>query len=232
MWIISTVICDWEILSSSVGLFDFISVYWNYWCVFVLLGAFHFQTVMDTNTTNANDSFEQLLNQFIPINQHWFSSDRARPRFRAGAVRPKRSTTLQRGAALRGQYARILANFMSKRFRKVRSVNRHVQSVQSLEILKSSVVAQDQKSLYGLVGILDSDVLSELTDEDPSLCLMKRALFNWDYEGFCRIDSYLKSFWHCAAVVDDCVFVDNGIAIPMCLRKPLLSRLLRSHAGI
>ena len=93
VWIISTVICDWDLLSSSVGLFDLISVYWNCWCVFVLLGVFHFQTEMDNNTNNANDSFEQLLNQFIPINQHWFSSDRARPRFRAGAVRRKRSTT-------------------------------------------------------------------------------------------------------------------------------------------
>ena len=93
------------------------------------------------------------------------------------------------------------------------------------------MVAQDQKSLTGLVGILDSDVLSELTDEDSSLCLMKRALINRDYEGFCRIDPYIKSFWHCAAVVDGCVVVDNRIDIPMCLRKPLLSRLHRSHAG-
>ena len=195
------------------------------------MDVFHFQTVMDFNTNNANDSFEQLLNQFIPIKQHWFWSARARPGFRAGTVRSKRSTTLQRGAALRGQYARILANFRSKRLKKVRSVNRHVQSVQSLEILKSSMVAQDQKSLTGLVGILDSDVLSELTDEDSSLCLMKRALFNRDYEGFCRIDPYIKSFWHCAAVVDGCVVVDNRIAIPMYLKKPLQSRLHRSQAG-
>ena len=110
-------------------------------------------------------------------------------------------------------------------------MGRIVQPVQSLEILKSSVVAPDQKSLTGLVGILDSDVLLELTDEDPSLRLMKRALINRDYEGFCRIDSYLKSFWHCAAVVDGCVVVDNRIAIPNCLRKPLLDRLHWSHAG-
>ena len=214
-----------------MGLFDLVSVYWYCCCVLVLLGAFHFQTVMDLNANNANDSFEQLLNQFLPINQHWFSSDRARPRFCAGAVRPRRSTTLQRGAELRGQYAQILANFRSKRLRKTKLTNRQTQSVQSLEILKSSVVAQDQKSLTGLVGILDSDVLSELTDEDSSLCLMKRALINRDYEGFCRIDPYIISFWHCAAVVDGCVIVDNRIAISMCLRKPLLSRLHRPHAG-
>ena len=105
--------------------------------VMVLLGAFHVQTVMDSNTNNANDSFEQLLNQYLPINQHRFSSNRARPRFRAGAVRPRRSTTLQRGAELRGQYARILANFRKKRARKTKLTNRQPQSVQCLEISKS-----------------------------------------------------------------------------------------------
>ena len=182
-------------------------------------------------TKNTNDSFEQLLNQYLPVTQPWFSSDRARPRFRAGAVRPRRSTTVQRGAELKSQYARILANFRTKRARKTTVSNRQSQSVHSLEILKTPVVAKDQKSLTGLVGILDSDVLSEVTDEDASLCLMKRAIINRDYEGFCRIDSYIKSSWHCAAVVDGCIVVDNRIAIPMCLRKPLLSRLHRSHAG-
>ena len=100
VWIFSTVICDWGILSSFVDLFEIISFYWDYCCVFVLFGAFPFQNpVMDTN---ANDSFEQLLNQIIPLKQHWFASDRARPRFCAGAVLPKRPTTLQRGAALKG----------------------------------------------------------------------------------------------------------------------------------
>ena len=231
VWIISTVVNNCVLLSSFAGLFDLVSAYWYCFCVLVLLGAFHLQTEMDTNANNANDSFEQPLNQYLPINQHWFASDRARPRFRAGAVRPRRSTALQCGAELRGQYARILANFRSKRLRRTKLINRQTQSVQSLQILKSSVVAQDQKSLTGMVGILDSDVLSELTDEDPSLCLMKRALINRDYEGYCRIDPYIKSFWHCAAVVDGCVIVDNRIAIPMCLIKPLLSRLHRSHAG-
>ena len=181
--------------------------------------------------TIANDSFEPLLNQFIRVNQQWFSSDRAWLRFRAGAVRPRRPTSSQRATTLKGQYARILANFRSRRFRKIGPVGRAVQPVHSLQILKSSVVAPDQKSLSGLVGFLDSDVLSELTDENPSLRMMKRALTNRDYEGFCRIDAYLKSFRHCAAVVDGCVVVDNRISIPSCLRKPLLARLHRSHAG-
>ena len=232
---ISLVVSDCDILLSLIEFIAFVSSDRISWITIVLLGVFHFQTAMDSNTgannNNTNDSFEQLLNQYLPVTQPWFSSDRARPRFRAGAVRPRRSTTVQRGAELKSQYARILANFRTKRAGKTTVSNRHSQSVHSLEILKTPVVAKDQKSLTGLVGILDSDVLSELTDEDASLCLMKRAIINRDYEGFCRIDSYIKYFWHCAAVVDGCIVIDNRIAIPMCLRKPLLSRLHRSHAG-
>ena len=233
VWIITLAVSDCDLLLSFIDFFAYVSSYRICWNAIVLLGVFHFQTAMDSNTitTNTNDSFEQLLNQYLPVNQHWFSSDRARPRFRAGAVRPRRLSTLQRGVELRSQYARILANFRTKRARKTTLTNRQPQSVHSLENLKSPVVAKDQKSLTGLVGILDSDVLSELTDEDASLCLMKRTIINQDYEGLCRIDSYIKSFWHCAAVVDGCIVVDNRIAIPMCLRKPLLSRLHRSHAG-
>ena len=233
LWIITLAVSNGDLLSPLIHFFALIFSYWICWNATGLLGAFLFQTAMNPNTSanNTNDSFEQLLNQYLPVHQHWFSSDRARPRFRAGAVRPRRSSTVQRGVELRSQYARILANFGTKRARRTTITQQQNQSVHSLEILKAPVVAKDQKSITGLVGILDSDVLSELTDEDASLYLMKRAIVNRDYEGFCRVDPYIKSFWHCAAVVDGCVVVDNRIAIPMCLRKPLLSRLHRSHAG-
>ena len=233
LWIITLAVSNCDLLSPLIDFFALVSPYRICWIATGLLGGFLFQTAMNPNTStnNTNDSLEQLLNQYLPVHQHWFSSDRARPRFRAGAVRPRRSSTVQGGVELRSQYTRILANFRTKRARKTTITKHQIQSAHSLEILKAPVVAKDQKSITGLVGILDSDVLSELTDEDASLCLMERAIVNRDYEGFCRIDSYIKSFWHCAAVVDGCVVVDNRIAIPMCLRKPLLSRLHRSHAG-
>ena len=161
------------------------------------------------------------------MNQRWFSSERARRSFRAGAVRPKRQTSVQHAEALRGQYAQILANFRSRRLRKFGPVGHSAQPVLSLDILKSPVVAPDRKSLSGL----DANVLSELTDEDPSVRLMKRVLINRDYEGICRNDAYLKSFWQCSAVVDGCVVVDNRIAIPSCLQKPILARLHQLHEG-
>ena len=70
VWIISTVVNNCVLLSSFAGLFDLVSAYWYCCGVLVLLGAFHFQTEMDPNANNANDSFEQLLNQYLPINQH------------------------------------------------------------------------------------------------------------------------------------------------------------------
>ena len=81
------------------------------------------------------------------------------------------------------------------------------------------------------MGIFDADVLSELKDEDPSLRLMKRALSNNDYKGISGIDAYLKSFRQCSTVVDGSIVVDNRIAIPNVLQKPILARLQRSHAG-
>ena len=155
-----------------IGTFLFHFNFWSYWCVLFLFGSSIFQTVvmdsMNTNMDTNNDSFEQLLNQFVPMNQRWFSSDRARPRFFAGAVRPKRQTSVQRVAALKGQYTRILANFRSRRLWKFGPVGRSAQPVLSLDTLKSPVVAPNRKSLSGLVGILDSDVSSEVKDEDPS----------------------------------------------------------------
>ena len=133
LWFISLVVSDCDILLSLIEFFAFVLLDRISWITIVLLGVFHFQTAMDSNTgannNNTNDSFEQLLNQYLPVTQTWFSSDRARPRFRAGAVRPRRSTTVQRGEELKSQYARILANFRTKRARKTTVSNLQSQSV-------------------------------------------------------------------------------------------------------
>ena len=106
--------------------------------------------------------------------------------------------------------------FCSRRLRKSRPAIRPQEQVLNFDILKSSIVTPDQKSLSGLVGILEADVLSELTDENSSLRLAKRALINNDYEGFSRIEAYLKSFWQCSAVMDSRIVVENNrIARPI-----------------
>ena len=59
-----------------------------------------------------------------------------------------------------------------------------------------SVISEDRKSLPGLTGILNPDVLAELTSKDPTLKLMRRTVDAVDYEGFCRIDRHIKTFWN------------------------------------
>ena len=146
-WLFIAVILESGSFFYFIGIFWINMNFWADWCLFFLFGSSIFQTV-DMGSAII-DSFEQLLNQFVPVNQQWFSSDRARPRFRAGAVRPKLRTSSQRGAALKGQYARILANFRSRRLRKFSPVGRAVQPVLSLDILKSPVVAPIRNRYLG-----------------------------------------------------------------------------------
>ena len=60
---------------------------------------------------------------------------------------------------------------------------------------------------------------------------MKQAILSRDYEGFSRIDLYIKSFWNAAAIVYGCIIIDDRINIPSCLQKAVLSRFHRSHPG-
>ena len=79
------------------------------------------------------------------------------------------------------------------------------------------IVAKDKKSLPGLVGLLDAEILSEMTDKDATTRLMKIAIRNRDYEDFARIHPYVRNFWDSAAVVDGCIILDDRTAIPSCL---------------
>ena len=113
------------------------------------------------------------------------------------------------------KYATIIANFQKQRIIKTRRTTRQVNRVS----IGRRIVARDKKSLPRLVGVLDAEILSELTDEDVTLRLTKIAIRNRDYEGFARIDVYIKTFWDLAAVFDGCILIDDRIAIPSCLSK-------------
>ena len=60
---------------------------------------------------------------------------------------------------------------------------------------------------------------------------MKSAIANKDVTIFNKLGSYMAQLWTKAAVVNDCVIVDNKLAIPEPLRKAVLARLHRSHTG-
>ena len=60
---------------------------------------------------------------------------------------------------------------------------------------------------------------------------MKRAINNKDMTSVNKLGSYMIQFWTEAATVNECVIVDNKLAIPGPLRKAVLARLHRSHLG-
>ena len=60
---------------------------------------------------------------------------------------------------------------------------------------QKSAVAKDKKSLSGSCGILDSNKLAPLIAENP-LRLIKNAVKSNDYEGLCRIDLSICTFWN------------------------------------
>ena len=111
---------------------------------------------------------------------------------------------------LKTQIAIIIASFRKQRMIKTKRPTRQVNRVS----IGKRILAKDKRSLPGLVGILDAEILTELTDEDVTLRLMKTAIRNRDYEGFARIDPYIKTFWDSAALVDGCIIIDDRIAIP------------------
>ena len=73
------------------------------------------------------------------------------------------------------------------------------------------------------------DLLAELTEEDRFLGPMKLAIINEDAAALNKLGSYIAQFWTKAAVVNNCVIVDNKLAIPEILSKDVLTRLHRSH---
>ena len=139
----------------------------------------------------------------------------------ARAIRKKKPTQseptqkTERRTQLKFIYAHILANLRSKKG-KVASIQRkkktQVNRINAAQPWK--FVADDRNSLPGLTGFLDTDILSELVDEDQIYRLMKQAILSRDYEAFSRIDPYIKSFWNAAAIVDGCIIIDDRIAIP------------------
>ena len=93
------------------------------------------------------------------------------------------------------------------------------------------LLSSSKKEIVGLLGLFDADLLAELTEEDRFLGPMKRAIKNKDIISFNKLGSYMAQFWPKAAVVNNCVVIDNKLAIPEPLRQAVLTRLHRSHPG-
>ena len=93
------------------------------------------------------------------------------------------------------------------------------------------LLSSSKKEILGLPGLFDADLLAELTAEARFLGPMMRAIINKDITSFNKLGAYMAQFWPKAAVVNNCVVIDNNLAIPERLRQAVLARLQRSHPG-
>ena len=90
-------------------------------------------------------------------------------------------------------------------------------------------VSQDKREIVGLPSLFDVGLLAELTDEDEFLGPMKRAILDNDVQSFSKQGVYISQFWPITSVVDNCILIDNKLAIPFKLRSAILARLHQSH---
>ena len=93
------------------------------------------------------------------------------------------------------------------------------------------LVTPDKRKVVGLPGLFDVDLLRELTGEDTFLGPMRTAIINKELQSFNKLGAYMAQFWTKAAVVNNCVLIDNKLAIPEQLRSAILTRIHQSHPG-
>ena len=93
------------------------------------------------------------------------------------------------------------------------------------------ILSKSKRDIVGLPGFFDAALLAELTEEDRFLGAMKRAIVNKDVTTFNKLWSYMAQFWRQAAVVNNCVIIDNMLAIPEPLTQAVLAHLHHSHSG-
>ena len=171
------------------------------------------------------ESLRRLLNEFAPLSR--IPLGRSRAARRQQARRPKKMSSAEAVDRRKLKYGTIIANFQKQRMINTKQTTIQVNRVS----IGQRLVVTDKNSLPALVGNLDAEILSELTDEDVTFRLMQIAIRNKEYEGFARIDPYNKTFWNSTAVIDGCIIIDDRFAISSCLQRSVLSRLHRLHPG-
>ena len=128
-------------------------------------------------------------------------------------------------------YSRMLANFRTNRMKRTVRVNMIADKVEKKKEQEAPVNTHKKSFTAGLHNILDADLLGELTIEDSQLIQLRKHILAKDREGFLRLGSYMANFWDDASVINDCIIIDNRVAIPTCLRKAEMARLHRTHPG-
>ena len=86
-------------------------------------------------------------------------------------------------------------------------------------------------SLDNLTKLFDRSLLAELISEDDWMDRLRRVIERNDRHTFELMGPYTNPLWHQLSVVDDCILMDNRLAVPEQLRLAVLKRIHRGHPG-
>ena len=88
---------------------------------------------------------------------------------------------------------------------------------------------QQVETLDNLAKHFDKNLLAELTTEDTWMDRLRRVVERGDKQGFDIMGPYTNPLWSQMAVQDDCILVNNRLAVPVQLRQAVLKRIHRGH---
>ena len=88
-----------------------------------------------------------------------------------------------------------------------------------------------EDTLDNLSKLFDKNILAELTSEDTWMNRLRRIIEQGDKQGFELMGPYTNPLWSQIVVQDECILVDNRLAVPVQLRQAFLKRLLQGHPG-
>ena len=88
---------------------------------------------------------------------------------------------------------------------------------------------QTEDTLDILSKLFDKSLLAELTSEDTWMDRLRQVRERGDKQGFELRGPYTNPLLSQMAVQDDCILVNNRLAVPLQLRQAVLKRIHRGH---
>ena len=90
---------------------------------------------------------------------------------------------------------------------------------------------QTEDTLDNLSKLFDKSLLTELNSEDTWMDRLRLVIEQGDEQGFELMGPYTNPLWSQMAVQDDCILVNDRLAVPLQLRQAVLKRIHRGHLG-
>ena len=97
--------------------------------------------------------------------------------------------------------------------------------------LDDSLADMSNVGNFSLSKLFDKTLLAELISEDVWMDRLRRVIERKDRAGFELMGPYTSPLWNQLSVVEDCILVDNRLAVPIQLRPAVMKQIHRGHPG-